>query len=45
MRARQDYVVKEREKQLAHKKSDPHSAERRAEEKKRKEQKKVRLIL
>jgi len=41
MRAKQERVVKEREKQMAHKRSDPLSAERQQEEKKKKEQRKV----
>ena len=45
MKAKQEIVVKEREKHLAHKQSEVMSAERQQEERKNKEQRKVSLYL
>lgn len=44
MKAKQEIVVKEREKQLAHKKSDQNNADKNLEDKKRKEQKKINML-
>lgn len=44
MKAKQEIVVKEREKQLAHKKSSARSAEKLQEDKKKKEQKKLKML-
>lgn len=41
MKAKQEHVVKEREKQLAHKKAEGKSKEKQQEDKKKKDQKKV----
>lgn len=44
MKAKQEKVVKEREKQLAHKKSSARSAEKLQEDKKKKDQKKINML-
>ncbi|KAK7105058.1 protein FAM50A-A-like [Littorina saxatilis] len=44
MRAKQETVVKEREKQMAHKQSQQHSAEQKQEDKKKKEQRKINML-
>ncbi|PVD25693.1 hypothetical protein C0Q70_13353 [Pomacea canaliculata] len=44
MKAKQEHVVKEREKQLAHKKAEGKSKEKQQEDKKKKDQKKINML-